>query len=246
MNISKITIPVPFSTLALLTAVIITIPLQTACNPSAQQPNKTTSTATTPNNANAQQKETLAKSPSQMVNKAAIPILSTSSVSPNNLQTELAELKAKNKILEKKINETSTRMQTMPHQIKQFSEVIDKVLDNMPSLNGYSFDLATDLYENKDTIVVKIHVPGIDANNIRVKVEGTRLHIAGLREKRRDAKDEHYYHREIRCGDFERILELPYKISQKNIIAELKDGILTIILPKEEKREAQQVMIIKK
>lgn len=123
---------------------------------------------------------------------------------------------------------------------------IDKMFEHMPSLNGYSFDLATDVYENKDNVIVKMHVPGIEADNIHIKVEGTHVHISGSREEKKEVKDEHYYHREIRCGNFERVVHLPCKVAQKDVQADLKDGILTVTLPKEEKREAQQIKVSKK
>lgn len=123
---------------------------------------------------------------------------------------------------------------------------IDKLFEHFPSLNGHSSDLATDIYEKDSNVIVKMHVPGIDAEQIHLKVEHTHLHISGSREEKKETKDEHYYHREIRYGSFERVVQLPCRVTQKDVKAEIKDGILIITLPKEEKGEAQKITVVKK
>jgi len=123
---------------------------------------------------------------------------------------------------------------------------IDRFFDNLTSSNGISFDLAADIYTDERSVVVKMHVPGIEADKIHIRVENTHLHILGEREDKEEVKDEHYYHREIRHGSFERVLQLPCTISEKDVRADLKDGILTITLPKEEKKESHRVTVTKK
>src|SRR5207302_7733862 len=122
---------------------------------------------------------------------------------------------------------------------------IDRFFDNLPSLSGISFDLAADVYEDKNSVVVKMHVPGVDADKIHIRVENTHLHVMGEREDKEEVKDEHCYHREIRYGSFERVIQLPCRVAQKDVRADLKDGILVITLPKEEKKEAHRVMVTK-
>lgn len=123
---------------------------------------------------------------------------------------------------------------------------VDKAFEPFSGINGHPFDLATDVYENSNAVIVKMHIPGIDPDKLNIKVESSHLHISGAREEKQEVKDEHYYHREIRYGSFERIIHLPCKVAHKDITAEFKDGILTITLPKEERKEAQKISVTRK
>lgn len=100
-------------------------------------------------------------------------------------------------------------------------------------------DLATDVYEENDHVMVKMHVPGIDPEKVDISVENEYLHVSGTREEREETEDQEYYRKEIRTGSFERIIPLPATVDEQNTRARYKDGVLTISLPKtkaEEKR----------
>jgi len=107
-----------------------------------------------------------------------------------------------------------------------------------------TFDLATDVFEENNNIVVQIHVPGINPDKVDVSVENEYLHVSGKREEREETEDQEYYRKEIRTGSFERIIPLPANVDESQTRARYKDGVLTITLPtkhEEERRSKVQI-----
>ena len=101
---------------------------------------------------------------------------------------------------------------------------------------------AVDLYEEKDDIVVKAELPGMEKDNIEVNLSGHRLTIKGERKQEEEVKKEGYYRAERSYGSFLRTLELPSEVQTDKAKAAFKNGILEIRLPKTEeamKKEAK-------
>jgi len=100
-----------------------------------------------------------------------------------------------------------------------------------------TFDLATDVYEENQHIMVKMHVPGIDPDNIDISIENEYLHVSGNRQEREETEDQEYYRKEIRTGSFERLIPLPSPVDESQTQARYKDGVLTISLLKKHKED---------
>ena len=100
-----------------------------------------------------------------------------------------------------------------------------------------TFDLATDVYEENGNVVVEMHVPGINPDNVDISIENEHLHVTGYREEREETEDQEYYRKEIRTGSFERLIPLPTAVDESNTRARYRDGVLTISLPKQEEKE---------
>lgn len=98
--------------------------------------------------------------------------------------------------------------------------------------SGYSWDLAADVFEEDGDVIAKMHVPGIEPDNIDIEVEEDHLHVRGERKEEKKVEDKDYYKKEIRCGSFERIIPLPCHVNEEKTTAEYKDGVLTITMPK--------------
>jgi HSP20 family protein len=123
---------------------------------------------------------------------------------------------------------------------------IDKIFETIAWPEGHWLDLAADVYEKNGNVIVEMHVPGIDPDNIDIKVNDSHLYVSGTREEKKEVKHEHYYHREIRRGGFERVIQLPCDVVQKEIKAEFKDGVLVITMPKEQHAEAKKIAVVRK
>ncbi len=91
-----------------------------------------------------------------------------------------------------------------------------------------------DLYEDtkNNNLVIKAKIPGVKADDVDVVVEPDLLIIRGERsyESRKDSH--HYYYRECAWGEFLRRLVLPCRVKPEKVDASLKQGVLTIVLPK--------------
>jgi HSP20 family protein len=102
---------------------------------------------------------------------------------------------------------------------------------------------AVDLFEEKDDIVVKAELPGIDKNNIEVNLTNHTLTIKGEKKKEEEVKDENYYRAERSYGSFVRMLELPKDVHADKVKASFKNGILEVRLPKTEEAKTKEVKV---
>jgi HSP20 family protein len=88
-----------------------------------------------------------------------------------------------------------------------------------------------DLHETDNQYVVTAEVPGLARENIQIHVHDGRLTLSGTRRERSVACEQ--YHRiERGHGAFSRTFHLPLAIAEDEITADLKDGVLTVVVPK--------------
>ncbi len=100
-----------------------------------------------------------------------------------------------------------------------------------------------DVVENKENFVVRAELPGMKKDEVKLTLENNVLSLSG--EKRHEEKrDEDNYHlMETRYGKFERSFRLTDNIDRSNIVADYKDGVLTITLPKTKESQSKQIAI---
>ena len=91
-----------------------------------------------------------------------------------------------------------------------------------------------DLFEEKDALIAKIDVPGIEKEDLSVTVEGEMLSIKGSFKRAEEVKERDYYFAERATGGFVRTVPLPVKVNAENVTATLRNGLLEIRLPKAE------------
>ena len=97
--------------------------------------------------------------------------------------------------------------------------------------------------ETKDALIVKADMPGVKADDLDVSVQANVLSITGRREQERKTEEEHFHMTERSYGTFTRSFTLPDGVDSKNLDAELKDGVLTLTLPKAPEARPQRVQI---
>lgn len=107
------------------------------------------------------------------------------------------------------------------------------------------WDLAVDVYEEKDAVIAEMNVPGLDAEKIDVSVEDGLLHVSGSREEVKEEKDaeKRYYRKEIRRGSFERSIRLDQPIQKEKVTADYQDGVLKITMPKALGKEDDKIKV---
>jgi HSP20 family protein len=111
---------------------------------------------------------------------------------------------------------------------------------------GEEMDLkvpTVDLFEEKDDIVVKAELPGIDKDNIEVKLNDHTLTIKGEKKKEEEVKEENYYRSERSYGSFLRTLELPKDVHADKVKATFKNGVLEVRMPKTEEAKAKEIKV---
>jgi len=98
--------------------------------------------------------------------------------------------------------------------------------------NEYDGQLAVDVFQDKNDIIIKSTIAGAKPDDIEVSVNNDMVTIRGKREMEEEVEEKDYYYKECYWGGFSRSIILPAAIDADNVSAELKDGILTIILPR--------------
>ena len=100
-----------------------------------------------------------------------------------------------------------------------------------------------DVFEEKDDIVVKAELPGIEKDNIQVNLTDHTLTIKGEKKKEEEVKEENYYRAERSYGSFLRTLDLPRDVRADQVKASFKNGILEVRMPKTEEAKAKEIKV---
>ena len=104
-------------------------------------------------------------------------------------------------------------------------------------------DIPLDMYEEKDDVVVKAELPGIDKETIEVTLSERRLTIAAERKRESEAGERGRYVAERAYGREIRALELPSYIQGDRVKASFTNGVLEIRLPKTEAAKRREVKV---
>ena len=105
------------------------------------------------------------------------------------------------------------------------------------------WDPAFDVAENENEYVIKGEIPGIDSKDLDISLLDGVLTIKGEKKKEREDKEANY-HRVERCyGSFYRSFQVPDDVKTEELDASYKDGIITLTLPKTEKKAARKIEV---
>jgi HSP20 family protein len=102
---------------------------------------------------------------------------------------------------------------------------------------------AVDVIEKDKAYELTAELPGLDENNIEVKVAKGTLTIRGEKQEDKEEKRKDYYLSERRYGSFERRFQIPQGVDEGKIEANFMKGVLTVILPKTAEAQATEKSI---
>ncbi|MBZ4420250.1 Hsp20/alpha crystallin family protein [Myxococcus sp. RHSTA-1-4] len=100
-----------------------------------------------------------------------------------------------------------------------------------------------DVKETKDGYIFKADVPGVKEEDVEISLTGNQLTVSGKREEEKREEGERYYTYERRHGSFSRSFSLPEGVDSDHIQAELKDGVLSLMLPKRPEVQAKRITL---
>jgi HSP20 family protein len=105
-------------------------------------------------------------------------------------------------------------------------------------------NLSADIWEEKEDIFVKMALPGIKKEDIKITINEDNISISGQSKKEEEEKekDRKYYFRSMESS-FEQSFNLPTKVNPDSTEAEFKDGVLTVRLPKADEVKPREVEI---
>ena len=97
--------------------------------------------------------------------------------------------------------------------------------------------------ETKDAYVFRADVPGVKKEDLDISLTGSRLQINGKREIEQETKDDTFYTYERSYGTFIRLFTLPPEADTEHVRTELKDGVLSLVIPKRTEAQAKKISI---
>jgi len=89
-----------------------------------------------------------------------------------------------------------------------------------------------DVSETRDSLIVKVEVPGMDPKDIQISLQENLLTVKGEKRQEQEEKEEHYHRVERTYGMFTRSVRLPVTVDGSKVAASFKNGLLTVTLPK--------------
>lgn len=107
----------------------------------------------------------------------------------------------------------------------------------------YEGQLTLDVFQNDEAIVIKSTIAGVTPEDLDISINGDMLTIKGERRKGEEVKEGDYFYQECYWGAFSRSVILPMEVETDKIDAALKDGVLTIKLPKSRKAKARKIEV---
>jgi HSP20 family protein len=124
-------------------------------------------------------------------------------------------------------------------QVQQKRELEKKEETTVPAR---IFVPMADIYETPDALKVVLEMPGVDKSNVNVRVEDGVLTVEGRLDfsKYRDLQP---LYTEYNIGHYSRSFRLTTKINQSEIGAEMKDGVLSLVLPKAEEAKSRAIQV---
>lgn len=118
--------------------------------------------------------------------------------------------------------------------------VAESPTSDWPTSEG---QLAIDVYQTDDEIVVQSALGGVKPDEIEVTIENDMVKIFGSRQKAQAINKDNYLIQECHWGSFSRQFVLPTEVDSSRAEAILKDGILTIKIPKIQKEKTRRLEI---
>ncbi len=149
----------------------------------------------------------------------------------------------------------------MKNNIQKFSSMgdlfdlrkeIDTMFDNrffggmLQRFSDQSWAPIMDIVESEKDFTVKVELPGMKKEDIKINIENNILSIEGERKTESEEKGKTFHRIERSYGQFYRAVSLPKHVDDAKIKAEFNDGLLTITLPKAETAKTKAIEITNK
>ena len=104
--------------------------------------------------------------------------------------------------------------------------------------------LAVDVYETREKLVVKARTAGVNKNDLDVSISDNQLTIRGTLSSGSEEGVENYFLQECYWGEFSRTIALPVPVKEEEIEAILKDGVLTISFAKVQQDTVKKIQVL--
>jgi len=128
--------------------------------------------------------------------------------------------------------------------VRNLDRLVDEFLAHpLAEINGGHWYPAIDISEDDNNILATVEIPGMDKENVKIRLQENILTISGEKKKETEQKGINYHRVERSYGTISRSVTLPTPVQGEKVKALYKDGLLKITLPKTEKTKAKEISI---
>jgi len=107
----------------------------------------------------------------------------------------------------------------------------------------YGGQLAIDAYQTNDDVIIQAPIAGVRPENLDLSITDEAITIKGERRESQETEKDNYFCQECYWGSFSRTYVLPVAVDTDKASASLKNGILTIRIPKLEKTKTKKIQV---
>jgi HSP20 family protein len=129
---------------------------------------------------------------------------------------------------------------------EEFEELMERLFRSeegrMTPAEGW-FTPRVDLTETEGQYEVKVDLPGLKPEEVKVELRNGDLWITGERKEEQEEKGKTYHRVERRHGEFRRVLPLPAEVAEERIEAKVENGVLTVTVPKTEPIKPKRIEV---
>ncbi len=104
-------------------------------------------------------------------------------------------------------------------------------------------NLSANIWEEDNKIFVKMAMPGIKKEDIKISVTGDTLSIEGGSKEEKEEKEKKYFLKTFQSSYYSQSFNLPTLVNPESVEAKFEDGVLTVTLPKAKEAETKQITI---
>ncbi len=115
--------------------------------------------------------------------------------------------------------------------------------ENLLSADNSEGQLTIDVYQTDNDIVIKSTIAGVKPEDLDVSINNDMVSIRGERKNEEQVHEENYYYQECYWGNFSRSVILPVDVLAEKAEASMKNGILTIRLPKADNTKTKKIQV---
>lgn len=130
-----------------------------------------------------------------------------------------------------------------PSEESLYAEAPDDANDDQWLADNNEGELSVDVYQTEEHVVIKSTIAGVKPEDIDISIDNDMITIRGERSQEDTVQEDDYFYQECYWGAFSRSIILPVEVKAEEVQAGLKNGVLTVRLPKAKKSKSVSIKV---
>jgi HSP20 family protein len=126
-----------------------------------------------------------------------------------------------------------------------FSAMLDRLFNESLGSSLRQFNPAVDIAEDEKSYEIQLALPGMKKSDFKIDLVDRKLTVSGERKHQEKKEGKNFHSVETQFGSFKRSFFLPEDVLEDHVEASYQDGLLTLVLPKKEKKNSKAVIEVK-